>query len=242
MHDLTEFVPTTASSTPARAGPARRVLRLRRPPLGALGDGLSAGPSRHFAKRPQPVDERRCQSATGASAKLTATESRGLSPLIYMSDVGYMTLSGAGDEGVAAVPSTTAASFGSNDFWARCRVGELRAGLWRGVLLPGRRWRVLPTEHAIFHTVFDIDEMPQIPARPTSHTGWTPAEPPWVHRFPAGSLDVASNPAPTPTTTARLMAIAHAQHRHRRRLGAGVLRASGTSSASPRSPTASAST
>ena len=71
--------------------------------------------------------------------------------------------------------------------------------------LPGRRWRILPIEHAIFHTVFDIDEMPQIPAR--DFAGYGTTEPAYIHRFPQGSLE-------TPTIRAymdddgRLMAIA----------------------------------
>jgi len=57
-------------------------------------------------------------------------------------------------------------------------------------VLPGHEWRVLTVEHPIFHTVFDLNEMPQIPALPFASPGASTAEPPNAHKFPAGSLDV----------------------------------------------------
>ena len=59
-------------------------------------------------------------------------------------------------------------------------------------VLPDNHWREVPIDHPIFHTVFEHEEMPQIPARSFASRGSTTAEPAWVHRYPAGSLEHAS--------------------------------------------------
>ena len=59
-------------------------------------------------------------------------------------------------------------------------------------MLPGSHWREVPLDHPIFHTVFEFDEMPQIPARSFAGRGGFTAEPAWFHRYPAGSLEHAS--------------------------------------------------
>ena len=55
-------------------------------------------------------------------------------------------------------------------------------------VLPGREWRVLTPDHPIFHTVFELSDIPQIPALPFASPGGSTAEPPGAHKFPAGDL------------------------------------------------------
>ena len=137
-----------------------------------------------------------------ARRKLTAPN-LGDSPLIYMSDVGYMALS-APEMRALRDYLHNGGFLWVDDFWGDAEWASFERAM-TGVL-PGRRWRVLPSEHPIFHTVFEIEEMPQIPARDFAHRATT-AEPSWVHRFPAGSLEVATIRAYT-DDDGRLMAIA----------------------------------
>ena len=141
---------------------------------------------RNFAKRVNQLTSV-VASALPARRKLTAPN-LGDSPLIYMSDVGYMTLS-APEMRALRDYLHNGGFLWVDDFWGDAEWASFERAM-TGVL-PGRRWRVLQPSHPIFHTVFDIDEMPQIPARDFAHRADT-AEPPWVHRFPAGSLDVAT--------------------------------------------------
>lgn len=126
----------------------------------------------------------------------------GDSPLIFMSDVGYMRLSNAEMQALRNYLENGGFLW-VDDFWGDAEWASLERAM-AGVL-PGRRWRTLPIEHPIFHTVFDIEEMPQIPAR--DFAGYDTAEPPWVHRFPQGSLETPSIRAYT-DDDGRLMAIA----------------------------------
>ena len=137
-----------------------------------------------------------------ARRKLTAPN-LGDSPMIYMSDVGYMTLS-APEMRALRNYLHNGGFLWVDDFWGDAEWASFERAM-TGVL-PGRRWRVLPNEHPIFHTVFEIEEMPQIPARDFAHRAST-AEPTWVHRFPAGSLEVATIRAYA-DDDGRLMAIA----------------------------------
>ena len=199
VHDLTEFVPT----------------RIEYDSVGGAGEAFYGYDGRvwerwetdfpqaeqNFAKRLNQLTNV-VASRQPARRKLTAPN-LGDSPLIYMSDVGYMALSGPEMRALRQYLHNGGFLW-VDDFWGDAEWASFERAM-AGVL-PGRRWRVLPIEHAIFHTVFDIDEMPQIPARDFAHRADT-AEPPWVHRFPAGSLDVASIRAYA-DDDGRLMAIA----------------------------------
>lgn len=159
---------------------------------------------RNFAKRLGELTAV-LAAATPKRRRLT-DETLGDSPLIFMSDVGYMRL--AEDEMAALRRYLHNGGFlWADDFWGDAEWASFERAM-AGVL-PGRRWRTLPIEHPIFHTVFDIDEMPQIPARDFAWRwgGDDTAEPPWIHRFPAGSLATPSIRAYA-DDDGRLMAIA----------------------------------
>ncbi|MCZ6460532.1 MAG: DUF4159 domain-containing protein [Gammaproteobacteria bacterium] len=110
-------------------------------------------------------------------------------PLIFMSDVGYMRFS---DEEVAALRAylLNGGFLWADDFWGDAEWASLERFMRE--VLPGNHWREVPIDHPIFHTVFELEEMPQIPARSFAGRGPTTAEPAWVHRYPAGSLEHAS--------------------------------------------------
>lgn len=123
-------------------------------------------------------------SQTAASRLLTAPD-LGDFPMLYMSDPGYMVLT---KEEIAAFARYLASGgfVWVDDFWGDAEWQQF-ANVMRKVL-PGREWRVLTPEHPIFHTVFDLKEMPQIPALPFASPGGDTAEPAGAHKYPAGSL------------------------------------------------------
>ncbi len=110
-------------------------------------------------------------------------------PLIFMSDVGYANFTTAEADALRAYLENGGFLW-VDDFWGDAEWASLERFMRE--VLPGNRWREVPIDHPIFHTVFEMEEMPQIPAQ--SFAGWGPntSEPPWVHRPPAGSLAHAS--------------------------------------------------
>ena len=110
-------------------------------------------------------------------------------PLIFMSDVGYMRFSP--DEAEALGRYLHNGGFlWVDDFWGDAEWLSFERLMSQA--LPGHRWQALAIDHPIFHTVFDIQEMPQIPARSFAEP-WGPTdEPPFAHRYPQGSLSKAS--------------------------------------------------
>ena len=129
----------------------------------------------------------RIQTARFASSRMLTAPDLCDFPLLYMSDPGYMVVSA---EEKAAFRSYLAKGgfVWVDDFWGDAEWQQF-ADVMRQVL-PGREWRVLTSEHPIFHTVFDLnDGMPQIPALPFASPGGSTAEAPNAHKFPAGSLD-----------------------------------------------------
>ena len=90
-----------------------------------------------------------------------------------------------------------------DDFWGDAEWASLERAM--SEVLPGKRWITLPIEHPIFHTVFDIEVMPQIPAR--DYARWGTTEPTWEHRNPTGSMRTPSIRAYT-DDDGRLMVIA----------------------------------
>lgn len=110
-------------------------------------------------------------------------------PLLYMSDPGYMVMS---DKEIKAFRDylTNGGMVWVDDFWGDAEWQQF-ANVMRRVL-PDQEWRVLPNEHPIFHTVYDLpDGLPQIPALPFASIGGETAEPAGAHKYPPGSLDTA---------------------------------------------------
>jgi hypothetical protein len=107
-------------------------------------------------------------------------------PLLFISDPGWMVLSE--QEKTALRRYLENGGFlWVDDFWGDAEWRQL-ADVMRDVL-PGREWRVLTPEHPIFHQVFDIEEMPQIPAIEYAVMHGETAEYGGWHKQPIGSLD-----------------------------------------------------
>jgi len=109
-------------------------------------------------------------------------------PLLYLCDVGWMTLSRQEVEALREY-LLRGGFLWADDFWGQ---GEWRnfEGIMRRVL-PDVAWREIPPAHPILHTLFELDELPQIPARDFAEMGLRhdPAE---YHRPPAIGLERAS--------------------------------------------------
>ena len=127
----------------------------------------------------------RINVAPVAASRLLTAPDLGDFPLLFMSDPGYMVLS---QQEIAALARYLANGgfLWVDDFWGDAEWQQF-ANVMRQVL-PGREWRVLTPQHPVFHTVFDLDEMPQIPALPFASPGGDTAEPAGAHKYPAGSL------------------------------------------------------
>ena len=181
-HDLTTFVPTRVEyDSVGGLGEAYYYYEGR---LWARWETDFPQAERNFAKR---LTELTAIVAAGTPARRRLTdEDLGDSPLIFMSDVGYMQLTSAEKTGLRAYLENGGFLW-VDDFWGDAEWASFERAM-RDVL-PERRWQPLPIEHPIFHTVFEIAEMPQIPARDFAWIGDT-AEPPWIHRYPQGSLEV----------------------------------------------------
>jgi hypothetical protein len=128
----------------------------------------------------------RINVAPKASSRLLTAPDLGDFPMLYMSDPGYMVLT---EEERAAFENylKRGGFVWVDDFWGDAEWQQF-ANVMRTVL-PNREWRVLTPDHPVFHTVFDLKEMPQIPALPFASPGGSTAESPGAHKFPAGSLD-----------------------------------------------------
>jgi hypothetical protein len=121
-----------------------------------------------------------------AASRLLTAPDLGDFPMLYMSDPGYMVLTA---EEIAAFENylKRGGFVWVDDFWGDAEWQQF-ANVMRTVL-PNREWRVLTPDHPVFHTVFDLEGMPQIPALPFASPGGSTAESPGAHKFPAGSLD-----------------------------------------------------
>jgi len=106
-------------------------------------------------------------------------------PLLYVSDPGYMVMSER-EKAAFARYLTNGGFVWVDDFWGDAEWQQF-ANVMHEVL-PGREWRELTPDHPIFHMVFDLDDMPQIPALPFASPGGSTAESAGAHKFPAGSL------------------------------------------------------
>jgi Domain of unknown function (DUF4159) len=120
---------------------------------------------------------------TAASRFLTASDLRDF-PMLFMSDPGYMVLSKQ-EKGSLARYLAAGGFLWVDDFWGDSEWRQFEQVMRE--VLPDRVWRVLTPRHPIFHQVFDLDEMPQIPALPFAAPGRDTAE--WgAHKHPEGSL------------------------------------------------------
>jgi len=122
---------------------------------------------------------------TVASRLLTAPD-LGDFPMLFMSDPGWMVLSK--EEKAALARYLENGGFvWVDDFWGDAE--------WRQVqdvmaeVLPHRTWQVLPPEHPIFHEVFDLKAMPQIPAIEFAMERHATAEYNAGHKEPTGLMD-----------------------------------------------------
>ncbi|MDA1076166.1 MAG: DUF4159 domain-containing protein, partial [Proteobacteria bacterium] len=137
----------------------------------------------NFAKRLQQLT--RIRASENPVRRRFDAPDLGDYPLLFMSDVGYLRFS---DEEAQALGTylKNGGFLWADDFWGDAEWSSFER-LMRAAL-PGVRWREVPLEHPIFHTVFDMDEMPQIPAHSFANRVTT-VEPYWMHRYPAGSLE-----------------------------------------------------
>jgi hypothetical protein len=130
----------------------------------------------------------RVHVSPAAFSRLLTAPDLGDFPLLYMSDVGYMVLNES--ERMALRHYLLNGGFvWVDDFWGDAEWHQF-AQTMRAVL-PEREWQLLDDDHPLLHAVFDLDELPQIPAisfaSPVSGT----AEPAGAHKLPAGSLEEA---------------------------------------------------
>lgn len=108
-------------------------------------------------------------------------------PLIFMSDVGYMRFTQAETDALRDY-LMNGGFLWVDDFWGDAEWASFERFMRQ--VLPRSQWREVDVSHPLFHIVFDIDRMPQIPARSfASETLDYTAESPWAHRAPAGSLE-----------------------------------------------------
>ncbi|MEJ2130879.1 MAG: DUF4159 domain-containing protein, partial [Gammaproteobacteria bacterium] len=105
-------------------------------------------------------------------------------PLLYMVDVGWMEL---WDEEKAQLREflMRGGLVWVDDFWGDGEWGNFERVMRE--VVPEYTWREIPGDHPIFHTVFDFDALPYIPARPFARR-WEAGEPPGIHRPPQGDL------------------------------------------------------
>jgi hypothetical protein len=105
-------------------------------------------------------------------------------PLVFVSDPGWMVLSPDEMTAIARYLERGGVIW-VDDFW-----GE---GEWRQfadlmtTILRGRQWREIEPDEPIFHMVFDLNEMPQIPALPYAAPGGSTFERNNGHKPPVGS-------------------------------------------------------
>ena len=110
-------------------------------------------------------------------------------PLLFMSDPGYMRFTSEEAEALRAYLENGGFLW-MDDCWGDAEWASFER--FMRAVLPERHWREVPIDHPIFQTVFEFDEMPQIPARSFAGRGGSTSEPPWFHRYPAGDLSRAT--------------------------------------------------
>ena len=105
-------------------------------------------------------------------------------PFLYLSDVGWMDLEAEEIERFREYLARGGFVW-VDDFWGDAEWGNFERVMRQ--VLPDTVWRELPDAHPIRNMVFEVPEIPQIPARDFAMMGQT-TEPDWVHRGPAGNM------------------------------------------------------
>lgn len=109
-------------------------------------------------------------------------------PMLYMSDVGYMVLTGQEREALRRY-LLNGGFVWVDDFWGDAEWQQF-ARVMREVL-PDREWQVLSSSNPVFDSVYTLETMPQIPALPFASPVGSTAEPPGAHKLPTGSMEEA---------------------------------------------------
>jgi hypothetical protein len=107
-------------------------------------------------------------------------------PLLYVADPGWMVLTPREQAGLRDYLHKGGMMW-VDDFWGDGEWQQLVEVM--RIVLPEAQWREITHEHPIFHAVFDVKEMPQIPALPFASPGGSTAESPGFHKWPGGSTD-----------------------------------------------------
>jgi hypothetical protein len=124
-------------------------------------------------------------SPRAASRLLTAPDLADY-PMLFMSDPGWIVLSER--ERTALRQYLTNGGFlWADDFWGDAEWEQFEA-VMRDVL-PDRDWRLITPKHPIFHTVFDLEEMPQIPAIDFAEPNGSTMERGGGHKEPMGPAE-----------------------------------------------------
>ena len=108
-------------------------------------------------------------------------------PFLYTEDPGWMVLTKEERAGLRRY-LLNGGFMWVDDFWGDAEWSQFEQRMRE--VLPELQWREITPEHAIFHTVFDVNTMPQIPALPFAMRGGGTAEPPSAHKYSSpGSTD-----------------------------------------------------
>jgi len=129
----------------------------------------------------------RVQSAPHAAKRTFDATDLGDFPLYYVADPGWMVLTPQEQKGLRDY-LLKGGMVWADDFWGDGEWDQFANAM--KTVLPEVQWREIGIEHPIFHTVFDMKEMPQIPALPFAMRGGGTAENPGAHKWPGGSTDV----------------------------------------------------
>ena len=106
-------------------------------------------------------------------------------PFVFMSDVGWLQLSPR--EKTSLTQYLVNGGFlWIDDFWGDAEWQNMTANL--GALHDDWTWKPVPKSHPILHTVYDLDECPQVPARIFYSQTKQPFDPPQIHRHPSGGI------------------------------------------------------
>jgi hypothetical protein len=129
----------------------------------------------------------RVQSAPHAAKRTFDAKDLGEFPLYYVADPGWMVLTPLEQKGLRDY-LLKGGMIWADDFWGDGEWDQFENAM--KAVLPEVQWREITPDHPIFRTVFDIKEMPQIPALPFAMRGGGTAENPGAHKWPGGSTDV----------------------------------------------------
>jgi hypothetical protein len=110
-------------------------------------------------------------------------------PLLYVADPGWMVLNKKERDGLRDY-LLKGGMLWVDDFWGDSEWEQFEQRMRE--VLPEVQWHEMEPQHPIFHTVFDMNVMPQIPALPFAGRGGGTAEPPDQHKY--GSYGSTNTP------------------------------------------------